>query len=147
MIDIIINYLHAVPPPFLLKCTYQKGSLATLFRLIFTKDHFNEKTFAIASNLLNVTQDKNSLIVIQLTQFLQLNNKSIKYEDKANKFDKHNVNVENLGKKIGELLLENSEPDKTGLLVDWLSSVELQIAGPNEKLQVDYQIFIFFFFF
>ncbi|GJQ80376.1 hypothetical protein Trydic_g12239 [Trypoxylus dichotomus] len=46
-------------------------------------------------------------------------------------------NVQTLGKELGEMLLRNSEPEKTGLLVDWLSSVELQIAGPNEKLQMN----------
>lgn len=66
---------------------------------------------------------------------------SLSDPEKLNQLNKHDYlsndeNVQNLGKKLGEMLLKNSEPEKTGLLVDWLSSVELQIAGPNEKLQV-----------
>ncbi|KAK9737777.1 Protein of unknown function (DUF3677) [Popillia japonica] len=172
MTDKIIDFLGTVPPLTLLKSGYQKQSLATLFRVLFTKDHFNEKTFTIATNILNMAHDTNCLLVINLKQFLQLNNKSIKCEPdtvldpmkinqlskhikcepdtvldpmKINQLSKHdylsndeNIGyLKNLGKKLGEMLLRNSEPEKTGLLVDWLSSVELQIAGPNEKLQMD----------
>ncbi|KAI4461611.1 hypothetical protein MML48_5g00012025 [Holotrichia oblita] len=149
MADKIIDFLGTVPPLALLKSGYQKQSLVTLFRVLFTKDHFNEKTFTIATNILNMANDANCLLVINLKQFLQLNSKSIKREPdtlpdsvKINQLSKHDYlsndeNVRNLGKKLGEMLLRNSEPEKTGLLVDWLSSVELQIAGPNEKLQMD----------
>lgn len=149
MADKIIDFIGTVPPLTLLQSGYQKQSLVTLFRVLFTRDHFNEKTFTIASNIVNIAHDANCLLVINLKQFLQLNNKSIKREPdtsldpvKINQLSKHDYlsndeNVKNLGKKLGEMLLRNSEPEKTGLLVDWLSSVELQIAGPNEKLQVN----------
>lgn len=44
---------------------------------------------------------------------------------------------ENLGERLGKLLMENAEAEKTGLLVDWLTSVELEIASiEGKKLQV-----------
>lgn len=44
---------------------------------------------------------------------------------------------ENLGERLGKLLMENMEGEKTGLLVDWLTSVELEIASiEGRKLQV-----------
>ncbi|KAI4461631.1 hypothetical protein MML48_5g00000815 [Holotrichia oblita] len=105
MADKIIDFLGTVPPLALLKSGYQKQSLVTLFRVLFTKDHFNEKTFTIATNILNMANDANCLLVINLKQFLQLNSKSIKREPdtlpdsvKINQLSKHDYlsNDENM---------------------------------------------------
>lgn len=47
---------------------------------------------------------------------------------------------ENLTEELGKMLMEDeSKSEKTGLLVDWLSSLELEIANSDKgKLQVSF---------
>lgn len=46
---------------------------------------------------------------------------------------------DDLGKKLGKLLLEDDdEVDRTGLVIDWLCSVELEIGNSNvQNVQVN----------
>lgn len=131
------------------------NSINLLFRLLFTKRNANENSFKAAEKILQVLQDKDNSIALLLKQFLNQDRKSVlskmEIDDDLDpirslqnsdlitnkKSNKILEQSETLGEKLGKLLLDNVEVEKTGLIVDWLTSVELEVANTaGGQLQV-----------
>lgn len=149
----IFDYLQGLQSSALMTLI-SNNSITSLFRLLFTKRNVNERSIKIAEKILNLTQDK--LIAMVLNKFLNetdkmdvdvnvksidpiklLENSDLITNKKSNEMLEHS---EVLGEKLGKLLLENVDVEKTGLIVDWLTSVELEIANSQSvQLQVSYK--------
>lgn len=148
----IFNYTKLVPINFTLPIILQYNSFSTLFRLIFTPDSVNREKIDYVAQLLNLIPSKDSCTATILSQYLENSSKSeIKMEENVDpqnvikselitskKYDSILNCPDKLGERLGKMLLENeAKAEKTGLLVDWLSAVELEIASSDkQKLQV-----------
>lgn len=133
----------------------RNNSVILLFRLLFTKRNVSEKSLNVAEKILTAAQDTDKSISLILKQFLNrytkftasasnlmdtddpiksLDSKNVITNQKSNEMLDHS---EILGERLGKMLLDNVNVEKTGLIVDWLTSVELEIANKEEgQLQV-----------
>lgn len=148
----LFNYMKLVPINFTLPIILQYNSFSTLLRLIFTSESVSQEKIDYVTQLLNLIPSKDNCPATILSHYLKNSNKSevkmdvdidpqniIKSElITSKKYDSILNCPDKLGEKLGKMLLENeAKAEKTGLLVDWLSAVELEIASSDkQKLQV-----------
>lgn len=137
--------------PMHLATVIQKTNVHTpLFRLLFVKQHGNDNSIALARNLLVNIENKDHPVAFILQQFL-LETADIKPKDAIVKNEGKNMmsvfssDTSDLGIRLAEQLLKNTtEPEKTGVLVDWLSAVELEIVNfKQEHVQVEPKRLVF----
>lgn len=151
----IFDYLQGLQSTSLMTLI-TNNSIILLFRLLFTKRNVNEMSLKAAENILIVAQDVDKSITLILKQFLNqhtkfspsattilmdtvdpiitLGSNDLITNQKSNEMLDHS---EILGEKLGKMLLDNVDVEKTGLIVDWLTSVELEIANTEGgQLQV-----------
>ncbi|KAJ8920096.1 hypothetical protein NQ315_011751 [Exocentrus adspersus] len=149
----IFNFIKLVPVNFSLPIILQYGSLSTLFRLIFTGDSVSEEKVEYVTQLLKVVPSQENSTVAVLSRYLKSSGQSkvkmdvdmdprsvIKSELITSKaYDSILNSSDKMGEELGKMLLENEgKAEKMGLLVDWLSAVELEIANSEKhKLQMD----------
>ncbi|KAG5898788.1 hypothetical protein JTB14_010998 [Gonioctena quinquepunctata] len=143
--ELVFNFIKSIPVSFTLPVILKYNSISTLFRLIFTIASSTPERNTIASQFLNLIPDKKSCVAVILQQYLK--GCGVKQEDIKMEIDPENlVTPKNeafssypgeLGENLGKMLEEDSKEKKTGLLIDWLSAVELEIANSDKhKLQV-----------
>lgn len=143
-VNMVINYLQNFSPIHLTSIIQKSNIYTPLFRLLFIKQHCSENSITLARNLLLYINIKNPVVSI-LQQFLSetadIKPKQIVTETEQHMKDISYSDTADLGVKLGQQLLQNSaEPEKTGLLVDWLSAVELEIVNlKNKQVQVSLQ--------
>ncbi|KAJ8965278.1 hypothetical protein NQ314_004241 [Rhamnusium bicolor] len=153
-IETIFNFIRSIPINFTLPIILQYKSFSTLFRLIFTSTSINQEKIDFAIQLLNLIPKEENCTTVILKQYLKNSGKSeVKMDIEIDPHEiikkndlitskKYNTVLncpEKLGEKLGKMLLEDeSRAEKTGLLVDWLSAIELEIANSDKhKLQMD----------
>ncbi|XP_048516871.1 integrator complex subunit 1 isoform X3 [Dendroctonus ponderosae] len=151
--ETFFNFFKSVPTNLILNPLIQYKSFSMLLRLVFTSDSLSEEKQMFAIQLLpmipksnctanflrrylqmySVKEASDSIVPLELMQM-------VKCEDLITRVKSEQVlsASENLTEKLGKMLMEDeSESEKTGLLVDWLSSLELEIANSDkDKLQV-----------
>lgn len=130
----IFDYLQGLQPTTLLTFL-SNNSVILLFRLLFTKRNVNDKSIIVAEKILNILKDKDKSLTLILKQFLNQEMETSSDFLKTNKSNEMEQS-EILGEKLGKMLLDNVDVEKTGLIVDWLASVELEIANTGGQLQV-----------
>uniref|UniRef100_A0AAR5P8Z6 DUF3677 domain-containing protein n=1 Tax=Dendroctonus ponderosae TaxID=77166 RepID=A0AAR5P8Z6_DENPD len=151
--ETFFNFFKSVPTNLILNPLMQYKSFSMLLRLVFSSDSLSEEKQMFAIQLLpmipksnctanflrrylqmySVKEASDSIVPLELMQM-------VKCEDLITRVKSEQVlsASENLTEKLGKMLMEDeSESEKTGLLVDWLSSLELEIANSDkDKLQV-----------
>ncbi|XP_074031571.1 integrator complex subunit 1 [Leptinotarsa decemlineata] len=146
--DLVFNFIKSIPINFTLPVILKYNSISTLFRLIFTTSSASPEKTAIASQFLKLIPDKKSCVAVVLRQFLKgsgIDMEDVKMEvDLEVKMEEKPValsgHCDGMGGELGKMLLEEggSKAEKTGLMIDWLSTVELEIANSDKhKLQMD----------
>lgn len=143
-VELIFNYLESLPSTHVVKIIKKNKIFTSLFRLLFVKENVNEKSICLAKNLLYGIVCKGPLVSILNTFLESGKGEKMEIDEKPCvsdliKPDKSISNEqEDLGVRLGKKLLEhNSEAEKTGLIVDWLSAVELEIVNLKQQtLQV-----------
>ncbi|XP_030761585.1 integrator complex subunit 1 isoform X2 [Sitophilus oryzae] len=151
--DLLFNYIKTVPISTILPNILQYNSFSTLFSLMFSRDSLNTEKQQFISKLLSGIPSNNCTARVlryclsECTKMEedvkpQLNLEDIvKKEELITNVKSEEVlsRAESLGEKLGKILLEDqNEAEKTGLLVDWLSALELEIANSaKDKIQVD----------
>ncbi|KAJ8945121.1 hypothetical protein NQ318_001586 [Aromia moschata] len=146
--ETILNFIKSIPVNFIVSVVLRFNSISTLFRLTFSIDCYNQEKVEFAKQLLSLIPNQENCTAAVLRQFLNSTEK-IKIEMKTES-DSHEVikgnlitdrkyDSKKLGEKLGQMLLEDeSKVERTGLLVDWLSAIELEIANSDKhKLQMD----------
>lgn len=114
-----------------------------LCKLLFVKNELNEISVSAATVLLSKITDTRNSLSETLNRFLKETNVKEeiktarpKYNDLTRTLPEikdEKITVENVGEKLGKLLMkEDLEIEKTGLIVDWLCSIELEVLNPNE---------------
>ncbi|XP_066249303.1 integrator complex subunit 1 [Euwallacea similis] len=152
--DVLFDFIKAVPTHLLIIPMIDHNSFSTLLSQIFSSDAFNKEKELFAIKLLPLLPNdccaanvlshylkskviKGDVDIKPMTELLDVvNNESLITAIKS----EHVLSLpENLGDKLGKLLLDDEpESEKTGLLVDWLAALELEIASSDsDKLQVD----------
>ncbi|KAF2879696.1 hypothetical protein ILUMI_26472 [Ignelater luminosus] len=146
-----------VATPELIQCLVEMPHFTTiLFKMLFTKKNLDENSLQIAQFLLTNMSNANNPIATILTQFI---NGSKIEEHKPSKLVKKessdldkmmtemstlanmSESTENLGEKLGKLLMKDDlKVEKTGLIVDWLCSIELEILNPNKQKNVQMEL-------
>lgn len=140
--DVLVKYLLSLPVLHLAAVVKSNVIFTSLFRLLFAKPTINNNGLLLAESLL--PHMENSRIKSILNDFVHKTNPvKMEMEDIDRKLpvklecEKMDDTV-HLGISLGRKLLEHdSEVEKTGMFVDWLSAVELEIVNlKHEKLQV-----------
>ncbi|CAG9768098.1 unnamed protein product [Ceutorhynchus assimilis] len=153
--DTFFKIIKDLPINLVLPTILKHNSFSTLLRLIFSHDSFAIDKQLLANQLLTVIPHENCTINV-LRHYLKSTNRIEKVEEREVSGDIMEMIIkeelvtssksevilnspENLGQKVVKMLLEdNIALEKTGLLVDWLSILELEIANTEkDKLQVD----------
>ncbi|XP_017779364.1 PREDICTED: integrator complex subunit 1 [Nicrophorus vespilloides] len=165
VIDFICNHHIGVVVNFLLQKT---NYASMLFRLVFTKRNLSRAAVQLAERILSAlpSDRRHPLIEPVLKQYLKLARNESKMDvDAATAavstsapLDPLQVlttckmitakrsdqvlaarRMENLGERLGRMLMDpNADAEKTGLVVDWLAAVELEIANsPSKKIQME----------
>lgn len=142
--DTIINYMKSVPTNFLLPIIRNYNSFTTLIRLIFNTDCINNERIQLATQLLNIIDSNidNNIAIILKRYINDKDSINIKIENEIKNELIKNINENDacdIGNKLGNILFENeAKAGKTGLLVDWLSAIELEITNfDKHKLQMN----------
>lgn len=143
-VDLIFTYLESLPSTHIMKIIRKNIILTSLFRLLFVKENINEKSVNLAGSLLYGILYKGPLVSILNTFLDSAKGEKMEIDKKPDisdliKPEKSVSNeLEDLGVRLGKKLLEHdSEAEKTGLIVDWLSAVELEIVNLKQQtLQV-----------
>lgn len=133
------------------------NSISTLFRLLFNDKNANEKKIVVALKLYSALPEKNNCTGVILKHFLKQNhqiattgvvNKSedIIIDIKPEKMEMHDDArgelfdnyTDNLGEKLRKMMEgDKTQAEKNGLLVDWLTTIEIEITDSHkQKLQV-----------
>lgn len=138
-LDVIFDYLKSLPINFIIPVLHKHNSISPLFRLLFSsKDSLNEKV-TMATIFLNHMKEVHNGTYIMLKQFIKENGQ-IKTEKQKEDFSEVEMipSLDKISEKLGNMLSEvKTQEEKTGLLVDWLSTIELEIAySQKQKLQV-----------
>lgn len=127
---------------------FHYNSISTLFRLIFSSGNVNHEKINVANQLLLLIPNKKCCTAIVLQQYLSKTGKQeIKSEKQMDTSSAGCIKdsgimetpeyVKDMLEKM--LLDEKSEGKKTGVLVDWLSAIELEMGNSGkQKLQVTY---------
>ncbi|XP_063908867.1 integrator complex subunit 1 isoform X2 [Zophobas morio] len=140
-LDIVFSYLKSLPMNFITPILLKYNSISTLFRLLFTINRTDNDLVVMATGFISQLSDVRNSNFAVLKQFLkQSQNVEVKKEEKKSCVDLDIPgNIDNIGEKLTTMLSETkSQEEKTGLLVDWLSTIELEIASPQkQKLQKD----------
>ncbi|KAF5278356.1 hypothetical protein FQA39_LY05845 [Lamprigera yunnana] len=118
-------------------------------KLMFTRKDSSELAIATAQYLIKNVPDGHQISEL-LRKYLEDTHpgnhvaKSQSYKDSLTLHPKlsnlvKDSSSKSLGEKLGQMLLENKlEPEKIGLIIDWLSSVELEVLSPNKSsIQMD----------
>jgi hypothetical protein len=136
-IDLIFNYLKSLPMNFITPVILKYNSLSTIFRLLFPLNDRNNEKIVMATNFLNHLTDEHNCICAFLKQYLKTC-RSVKMEVKKEPDDVVSTGPDITGERLGNILSEaKTQDEKIGLLVDWLSTIELEIAySQKQKLQV-----------
>lgn len=152
--SLLFDLMKSTPPNIVVALMTQCKSFSILLRLLFAKTSRSSEKDMLASQFLTLLPKENCSADI-LRQYLE--SKTVKQEPGTSVTDDLKNIVEtdglvtsikseqvlsfpdNLGEKLGKILLEDeTAAEKTGLLVDWLSAMELEIANSDQdKLQVD----------
>jgi integrator complex subunit 1 len=137
-IDLIFNYLKSLPMNFITPVILKYNSLSTIFRLLFPLNDRNNEKIVMATNFLNHLTDEHNCICAFLKQYLKTC-RSVKMEVKKEPDDVVSTGPDITGERLGNILSEaKTQDEKIGLLVDWLSTIELEIAySQKQKLQKD----------
>lgn len=168
--DLIVDHLSRFPPQNIITAARTNVTITSLFRLLFIERNYSEKLTQLAKTLQsNLLKSDNALNLI-VNQYMRKSEKILEMPvDKEEKssgvevirrcdtVDDARINVAlkdvtNLGEKLAKLLLsDNFEPEKAGLLVDYLSAVELEIVNLKKDCKGSVQVntiylFVFFFF-
>lgn len=152
-VDLIFTYLESLPSTHIMKIIRKNIILTSLFRLLFVKENINEKSVNLAGSLLYGILYKGPLVSILNTFLDNAKGEKMEIDKKPDisdliKPEKSVSNeLEDLGVRLGKKLLEHdSEAEKTGLIVDWLSAVELEIVNLKQQtLQVSCMFTLIFY--
>lgn len=147
-----------IPSYFIINGVRKYVSITSLFCLLYTIPNQSEKLRELADTL--KTRNTNYPLSLIIHKYLKKNKKLqemvvdeeqkcgvVEVIRKCDIVNDERINealndVRNLGEKLSKLLLSDCfEPEKAGLLVDWLSAVELEIVNLNdtkENVQVGY---------
>lgn len=148
-VECIVEQLLKFPAQNIVLSVRQNLSILSFFRLLFVEKNQSEKLTQLARRIQSDTTNADNALSLILNQYLQMSEKQfkmcvdeeeqkmVKVLPRCNTDDPHInealSNMSNLGEKLSKLLLnENFEPEKSGLLVDWLSAVELEIVSLKE---------------
>ncbi|CAH0555452.1 unnamed protein product [Brassicogethes aeneus] len=155
LVDVVFGFLKPVPANFTVPLLLNYSSFSTVLRLIFSPAAAqNKEKITYAQQLLQLIPIKSNASAVVLQQFLNGALRiGVKKEENVDAMEliKHGKLLtakkceavmefpENLGAKLGKMLLEGKEQaEKTGLVVDWLSAIELEIAHTDkQKIQMD----------
>lgn len=122
-------------------------AVQTVLKCLMTKKYLNERTCKLGEYLLTIlkqNQNSNPLINV-IKQFLSEYQESSKMDvstsidDISGKLsDTLLDNSRALAKQISNMLINKENVEKTGLLVDWLATVELEMANvDSNKVQME----------
>lgn len=125
------------------------NSISALFNLMLNANIDPHEKFPFVMQLYSLIPNKENCTAVVLYKFLKKLGAEVKMEvDSQIPLDikaeptlkdlKSIESAEKLGEKLGQMLMQqDARVEKTGLLVDWLSAVELEIANSDkQKLQV-----------
>ncbi|KAF5307904.1 hypothetical protein FQR65_LT06471 [Abscondita terminalis] len=151
----VLRYLKGAPSELIHSLLNTPRFAIAFCKILFSKNDCNDIAIPTAKNLLSNVTDLTHSIAQILRKFLDESDpKDGTIKPHASK-DKSSVallgvtpkisdvikdsNSENVGEKLGRLLMANDlETEKTGLIVDWLCMVELEILTPNKSdVQID----------
>ncbi|XP_050499679.1 integrator complex subunit 1 [Diabrotica virgifera virgifera] len=143
--DLIFNFIKSIPVNYTLPVIMQYNSISTLIRLIFTTGEDYPDKLNFATQFLKLIPNKKSCIAVVLQQYTKGSvtaKKDIKMEVDCPVASTSDVDVahpQEIGERLGMILLEgDNKAEKTGLIVDWLSAIELEIANSNKhRLQME----------
>ncbi|KAF7268865.1 hypothetical protein GWI33_018061 [Rhynchophorus ferrugineus] len=150
---LLFNYIKSIPLDRILPPILQYNSFSALFSLIFSKDSMDSEKQSFVTQLMKMIPADNCTARV-LKHYLMLCQKEspsrvpkvdvvdiVQKEELITSVKSEAVleSLDNLGEKLGKVLLEDkSEIEKTGVLVDWLSALELEIANLDKhKTQVN----------
>lgn len=168
--ELIIDHLLRFPPQNIITAARTNVTVTSLFRLLFIEHNYSEKLTQLAKTLQSNLLNSDNALNLILSQYMKKSEKIVEMPvDKqeissgvevirrCDTVDDVRINealkdVTNLGEKLAKLLLsDNFEPEKAGLLVDYLSAVELEIVNLKddckENVQVKQLVFYCSFFF
>ncbi|KAK4876341.1 hypothetical protein RN001_012763 [Aquatica leii] len=148
----ILRYLEAAPIELIQSLLSTPRVSIPFCKILFSKKD-NEISIPLAKTFLASVSDPSNPVLEILRKFVgELNPEEKKMRVARDKSCVALLGVtpkisdviedstaENLGEKLGQLLMSNDlEIEKTGLIVDWLCTVELEILSPNKSdIQID----------
>ncbi|GLV44448.1 Integrator 1 [Carabus blaptoides fortunei] len=152
---------------FVVRLLVNEGYSCTLFRLILSNKYNTTELSDLARNMLNKIADKKCSLAVILTNFLRKQQKLTRVgKDLNDEFSKDTIDVlkktdlvslERTTKTLVEKSLERSDNvgivnamckllltdvesnkfERTGLLVDWIAELEMEIIGTLPDLQME----------
>ncbi|XP_057655707.1 integrator complex subunit 1 [Diorhabda carinulata] len=139
---LIFNFIKSIPLNYTLPVILQYNSFSTLIRLIFTIGQNVQEKLNFASQFLKVIPNKNTSVSVVLQQYIKIHsgdNKMEVEESKTSALEVAGTHPEEIGEKLGKMLMEEgNKAENTGLIVDWLSAIEMEIANADKhKLQME----------
>ncbi|EEZ98703.1 integrator complex subunit 1 [Tribolium castaneum] len=124
-LDVIFNYLKSLPMNFIAPVLHKHNSISTLFRLLFSsKDHLIDK-ITMATVFLNHMTDVHNITYSVLRQFLNENDQKVKTEEQGER------------KLVSMISEAKTQEEKTDMMVDWLSTIQLEVAYSQKQLKED----------
>lgn len=148
-----MEHLLRLPSQNIISSIRSNAAVTSLFRLIFAEHNRSEKLTQFANHLHYNLIDSDASLRLILNQYLQKSNRMPVDQEKPcgrveviRKCNDVRINqalcdVSNLGENLAKLLLsDNFEPEKAGLLVDYLSAVELEIVNLKDDSKENVQV-------
>ncbi|XP_050313289.1 integrator complex subunit 1 isoform X2 [Anthonomus grandis grandis] len=140
--DSIFKYLNKIPKQLIVEQIYQCEAFFTFINLICSSYSLLPEKIQFAHELLALMPSENAtskILNIFLKSAYQMKNDKKKQLVVKNDVLPILSKSENMGEQVRQMLLEQtSDLEKTGIMVDWLSALELEIASSEQdKLQVD----------
>lgn len=141
--ETVFQFLKSVPVNFVLPILLYHTSISTIFRILFDVQSVNQEKTIIASQLLNLLQDKKNCTALILQQYLEKGCCAQKIKSEV-KVESSMDDPSKIQEILGQSLIDDSHMMQAGTLVDWLSTlsaVDLEIGSAGKyKLQVIIQI-------
>ncbi|KAB0795233.1 hypothetical protein PPYR_12072 [Photinus pyralis] len=144
---LVLRYLKGSLPDFLYNFIKTSRFSIPLCKILFVSKDVNDLSIATANVLLASISDVSHPLSDVLRQYLEVCGSLTKvpYKEKLHRLTPkmseflNDSNVENYGEMLGKLLMaQDLEVEKTGLIVDWLCLVELEVlSSDHSNVQID----------
>ncbi|CAG9856871.1 unnamed protein product [Phyllotreta striolata] len=136
----VFDFMKSVPTNYILPVTLKYNSTSTLLRLVLAAGRPDPEKVNFARRLLNALPDDKRCVAVVLRRYLRsTGEETAKMEVDREEKCQTMPDAGDMGEKLGKTLMEgDGRAQTTGLIVDWLTAIELEIANSDKhKLQME----------